>query len=39
MASASEDSEALRWATTRIVLEPGGTAGAQSGTLHADRLS
>ena len=39
VASASEDSEALRWATTRIVLEPGGTAGAQSGTLHADRLS
>jgi transcription termination factor Rho len=40
-----EDSEALRWATTRIVLEPAGpdsrapkVAGAQSGTLRADRL-
>ena len=45
-AVAGEGSEALRWATTRIVLEPGGpesraakVAGAQSGTLRADRLS
>ena len=40
-----EDSEALRWATTRIVLEPAGpdsrepkVASAQSGTLRADLL-
>jgi transcription termination factor Rho len=45
VAVVGEDSEALRWATTRIVLEPGGPesrapklAGAQSGTLRADRL-
>jgi transcription termination factor Rho len=43
---AGDGSEALRWATTRIVLEPGGpesraakVAGAQSGTLRADRLT
>ncbi len=40
-----EDSDALRWATTRIVLEPAGpgsrepkVADAQSGTLRADLL-
>ena len=40
-----DGSEALRWATTRIVLEPGGPESraakvvrAQSGTLRADRL-
>ena len=40
-----DGSEALRWATTRIVLEPAGpdsrapkVAGAQSGTLRAERL-
>jgi transcription termination factor Rho len=39
-ASASLGSEALRWATTRIVLEPGGKLSrAQSGTLNAERLS
>ena len=33
-------SDALRWATTRIVLEPGGKpARSASGTVHADRLS
>jgi transcription termination factor Rho len=33
-------SDALRWATTRIVLEPGGKpARGQSGTLNADRLA
>jgi transcription termination factor Rho len=33
-------SEALHWATTRIVFEPGGKlARSESGTLHADRLS
>jgi transcription termination factor Rho len=40
IASAGPSSEALRWATTRIALEPGGKlARAGSGTLHADRLS
>jgi transcription termination factor Rho len=44
-ASVGEGSEALRWATTRVVLEPAGAdgapsvAGALSGTLRADRLS
>ena len=44
-AAVGDGSEALRWATTRIVLEPAGpdsrepkVAGAQSGTLRADRL-
>ena len=31
--------EALRWATTRIVLEPGGRVGAESGALRADALT
>jgi transcription termination factor Rho len=40
VATAGPGSDALRWATTRIVLEPGGKlARGQSGTLHADRLS
>ena len=40
IAAAGDDSEALRWATTRIVLDPDGTlAAAWSGTLQADRLS
>jgi transcription termination factor Rho len=40
VATAGEGSEALSWATTRVVLEPGGKpTAAQSGTLHADRLS
>jgi transcription termination factor Rho len=40
VATAGLDSDALRWATTRIVLEPGGKpARSASGTLHADRLS
>ena len=39
-ATTRQGSEALRWATTRIVLEPGGKlARAESGTLRADRLS
>jgi transcription termination factor Rho len=38
--TAGPASDALRWATTRIVLEPGGKpVRAASGTLHADRLS
>ena len=40
VATTGEGSDALRWATTRVVLEPGGRpAGAESATLHADRLS
>jgi transcription termination factor Rho len=40
VATAAPDSDALRWATTRIVLEPGGKpARSASGTVHADRLS
>jgi transcription termination factor Rho len=40
VATAGPGSEALRWATTRIALEPGGKlARAGSGTLHPDRLS
>jgi transcription termination factor Rho len=31
--------EALRWATTRVVLEPGGKVAADSGTVRADALS
>jgi transcription termination factor Rho len=31
--------EALRWATTRVVLEPGGKVAAHSGTVRADALS
>jgi len=31
--------EALRWATTRVVLEPGGKLAADSGTVHAEALS
>ena len=39
IAAIGDSPEALRWATTRIVLEPGGTvADAQSGTLRADAL-
>ena len=46
IAAVAEGSEALRWATTRVVLEAAGpdsrapkVDGAQSGTLRADRLS
>jgi transcription termination factor Rho len=40
LAATGDDSEVLRWASTRIVLEPGGRiAGDASGTLRADRLS
>jgi transcription termination factor Rho len=38
--TAGSGSHTLRWATTRIVLEPGGKPSrAESGTLRADRLS
>ena len=40
VAIAGPGSEALRWATTRIMLEPGGKVSrGQSGTLNADRLN
>ena len=39
IAATGDSPEALRWATTRIVLEAGGNvAGAESGTLRADAL-
>ena len=39
VATAGAGSQALRWATTRIVLEPSGKpARGESGTLNADRL-
>ena len=39
VAATGEDREALRWATTRVVLESGGRVAAESATLRADRLS
>jgi transcription termination factor Rho len=40
IAATGDSHEALRWATTRIVLGPGGTvAEAESGTLRSDALS
>lgn len=40
IATAGPGSQALRWATTRLVLEPGGKPSrSESGTLRADRLS
>jgi transcription termination factor Rho len=40
VATADPASDALRWATTRIVLEPGGKLSRSgSGTLNADRLA
>jgi transcription termination factor Rho len=40
VATADSASDALRWASTRIVLEPGGKLSRSgSGTLNADRLS
>jgi transcription termination factor Rho len=38
VAATGESDEALRWATTRIVLEPGGKVGPRSGTLREDAL-
>jgi hypothetical protein len=38
VAATGDDREALRWATTRIVLEPGGRVSSESATLRADRL-
>jgi transcription termination factor Rho len=40
VATVGNDHEALRWATTRVVLEPNGkVSGPQSGTVRADALS
>jgi transcription termination factor Rho len=39
VAATGDAPEALRWATTRIVLEPGGRVGAESGALRADALT
>jgi transcription termination factor Rho len=38
IAATGKPGEALRWATTRLVLEPDGKLGPQSGTLRADAL-
>jgi transcription termination factor Rho len=40
IAAVGEEREPLRWATTRVVLEPGGkVSGSESGTVRADALS
>jgi transcription termination factor Rho len=39
IAATGGEHEALRWATTRVVLEPGGKVSADSGTVRADALS
>jgi transcription termination factor Rho len=39
IAVTGSEQEALRWATTRVVLEPGGKLSADSGTVRADALS
>jgi transcription termination factor Rho len=39
IAAVGGEREALRWATTRVVLEPGGTLSPESGTVRADALS
>jgi transcription termination factor Rho len=38
IAATGDSEEALRWATTRIVLDPAGEPGPRSGTLRADAL-
>jgi transcription termination factor Rho len=38
IAATGESEEALRWATTRVVLDPAGEPGPRSGTLRADAL-
>ena len=38
LAATGDSEEALRWATTRIVLDPGGKPGPASGTLREDEL-
>jgi transcription termination factor Rho len=39
VAATGDSEEALRWATTRVVLDPGGKPGPRSGTLREDALS
>jgi transcription termination factor Rho len=39
IATVGGEPEALRWATTRVVLEPGGKLSGDSGTVRADALS
>jgi transcription termination factor Rho len=39
IAAVGGEHEALRWATTRVVLEPGGKLSPESGTVRADALS
>jgi transcription termination factor Rho len=39
IAAVGSEREALRWATTRVVLEPGGKLSPESGTVRADALS
>jgi transcription termination factor Rho len=39
VAATGEDSEALRWASTRVILEPGGRVSGQSASLRAERLA
>jgi len=40
VAATGEDRDPLRWATTRVVLEPGGrVSGSESGTLRAEDLN
>jgi transcription termination factor Rho len=39
IAAVGSEREPLRWATTRVVLEPGGKLSAESGTVRADALS
>ena len=38
IAATGDSEEALRWATTRVVLDPAGEPGPRSGTLRADAL-
>jgi transcription termination factor Rho len=38
IAATGDSEDALRWATTRIVLDPGGKPGPRSGTLREDAL-
>jgi transcription termination factor Rho len=39
IAAVGGEREALRWATTRVVLEPGGKLSPESGTVRADALA
>jgi hypothetical protein len=39
IAAVGGEREALRWATTRVVLEPGGKLSSESGTVRAELLT